>query len=181
MHLGLGFSSASARNDVNGIDDSSGGYALTLGWEFADTWSLEFFTSLGHSVTTGVPQNIYYPADTADYSLVFIGVGKSLWSLNDHDWTPWIEAGFAYAGLDWKTFYYQVSGGGLAGRRPGRAHGYYAPCPACAVHYPQLFNIRHLWGQRRYTFRASALAAAHVPVALNFLVRSLRTKLQCSI
>ncbi len=61
-----------------------------------------------------MPQNIYYPADTADYSLVFIGVGKSLWSLNDHGWTPWIEAGFAYAGLDWKTFYYQVSGGGLA-------------------------------------------------------------------
>ncbi len=37
VHLGLGFSSASVRNDVNGVDNSSGGYALALGWEFADT------------------------------------------------------------------------------------------------------------------------------------------------
>lgn len=113
LHLGLGYSNASVRSDASGVDGSSGGGALAFGWEFAETWSLEFFTSLGHSVTTGVPRNIYYPADKADYSLVFIGLGKSLWSLNDHSWTPWIEAGFGSAELYWHTYYYQVSGGGL--------------------------------------------------------------------
>lgn len=117
LHLGLGYSSASARSDANGVDGSAGGGALAFGWEFTDTWSLEFFASLGHSVSTGIPRNIYYPADKADYSLVFIGISKSLWSLKDHSWTPWIEAGFGLAELYWNTYYYQISGAGavLAG------------------------------------------------------------------
>lgn len=115
VHVGLGASTATVKNDADGVDASSGGVALSFGWEFAQTWSLEFFASLGHSVPTGVPQNIYYPPDSAEHGVLLLGVRKALWSLDDHRWTPWLEIGYGYAELYWNTFYYRVSGDGLAG------------------------------------------------------------------
>ena len=107
---GLGYSSVSVKNDANGVNGSSGYVAVAFDFEFADTWSLGMFMS-GGIVSTGDIQ--MYPPDSADYALLFIGLRKSLWSLNDHILTPWIEVGACLAGLVWHTYAYQTQGMGL--------------------------------------------------------------------
>ena len=111
VEVGLGFSGVWVANDANGVNGSSGYVALAFGFEFADTWSLGMFIS-GGFVTTGAIQP--YPADSADYAFLFVGLRKSLWSLNDHIWTPWIEAGYCFAALVWHTYAYKTDGKGLA-------------------------------------------------------------------
>lgn len=111
VDVGLGYSSVWVKNDINGVDGSSGYVAVAFGFEFADTWSLGMFMS-GGSVSTGDIQ--MYPPDSADYALLFIGLRKSLWSMNDHFLTPWIEVGAGITGLVWHTYAYQTRGVGLA-------------------------------------------------------------------
>ncbi|MGA2642380.1 MAG: hypothetical protein ABSG21_15930 [Spirochaetia bacterium] len=110
LDAGLGYSSVWVKNDANGVNGSSGYVAVAFDFEFANTWSLGMFMS-GGTVSTGDIQ--MYPPDSADYSLLFIGLRKSLWSLNDHIWTPWIEVGGGITGLVWHTYAYQTSGEGL--------------------------------------------------------------------
>ncbi|HVO40892.1 MAG TPA: hypothetical protein VMV03_17810 [Spirochaetia bacterium] len=113
LSVGLGVSNISVQNDANGVSGGSGSVAVAFGFELIDTWSVEMFMS-GGSVSTGVPQSIYYPPDTADYGILFAGIRKSLWSLNDHVLTPWIEVGAGFPSLVWHTYAYNTLGVGLA-------------------------------------------------------------------
>jgi hypothetical protein len=112
LDVGLGYSSVWVKNDANGVDGNSGYVAVAFDFEFADTWSLGMFIGGGRNLSTGDIQ--MYPPDSADYTLFFIGLRKSLWSLNDHILTPWIEVGGGITGLDWHTYAYQTRGVGLA-------------------------------------------------------------------
>lgn len=58
--------------------------------------------------------NIFYPADSAEYSILRISMRKSLWRLGERGWTPWVAAGSAYHYVNWDTFYYQLDGTGVS-------------------------------------------------------------------
>jgi hypothetical protein len=113
LDIGIGGSFVQVTNDTNGVDGSSSGPAAFFGFEFLDTWYVDMFASGGTGLATGVPPSICYPPDSADYEVLFLGLHKGLWSLNDHLFTPWIAAGMGLGALVWKTYAYHTSGIGL--------------------------------------------------------------------
>jgi hypothetical protein len=113
-YFGLGPSHASIHSDYSAIgDQSANGYAVVAGVEFGDTWSAEIFVSGGHKIATDTTQNIYYPPDSAEYSLADFRIRKSFWSLDEKNWTPWLGAGYGIGNVSWDNFFYNVSGSGL--------------------------------------------------------------------
>jgi hypothetical protein len=114
-YIGLGPSYASIHSDYSAIGSkSANGYAILAGLEFANTWSLEMFISTGHHISTDATRNIYYPPDSAEYSVVDFSIRKSIWPLDEKGWTPWIGAGFGIGEVYWDTYFYEITGTGLA-------------------------------------------------------------------
>jgi opacity protein-like surface antigen len=114
-YVGLGVSSLSLSSQYSSIDGRSGtGFTLLGGYEFASTWSAELSISAAKGIDTGPTQNISYPADSAEYSILRFSIRKSLWTFTERRWTPWVTAGTAYHYINWDTFYYQLDGTGLS-------------------------------------------------------------------
>lgn len=114
-YVGLGVSRLSLSSDYSSIDGRSGtGFTLFGGYEFASTWFAEFSVSAATDIDTGPTQNIYYPADSAEYSILRFSIRKSFWTFADRRWAPWVSAGAAYHYINWDTFYYQLDGTGLS-------------------------------------------------------------------
>ncbi len=114
-YIGIGASQASIHSNYSAIGSkSAGGYALLAGVEFAETWSVEMFVSAGHHIATGPTEKINYPPDTAEYSVVAFNLRKSIWSLEENGWTPWIAVGFGIGQVYWDTYFYELTGSGLA-------------------------------------------------------------------
>jgi outer membrane protein W len=113
-YFGLGIASLSLSTDYAPIGEQSGtGFVLIGGYEFASTWSFELSVS-ATDIDTGPTIGIYYPADSAEYSILRISLRKSLWSLVEKRWTPWLAIGGAYHYASWNTFYYQLDGTGAS-------------------------------------------------------------------
>jgi opacity protein-like surface antigen len=113
-YVGLGPSRLSLSSEYSAIDARSGtGFTLIGGIEFAPTGFAELSVSAA-SVDVGPTENIFYPADRAEYSILRFGIGKSLWALGERGWTPWVGAGWAYHYVNWESFYYQVDGTGVS-------------------------------------------------------------------
>ena len=80
-YVGLGLSRLSLASQYSAIDARSGtGFTLIGGIEFASTGFAELAVSSA-GVDTGPTENIFYPADSAEYSILRLGIGKSLWAL----------------------------------------------------------------------------------------------------
>ena len=113
--VGAGVSAASIDSDYSALGEQTGdGVAMAAAAEFAETWWLDAFMSLGHHLETGATENIYYPPDHADYGVVSVGVRKDFPLRPDGRWTPWLHAGFGVGDIMWDTYYYGISGVGLA-------------------------------------------------------------------
>lgn len=113
--VGGGVSMASIDSNYSAIgDQTADGVAMTAAGEFAETWWLDAFMSLGHRLETGTTENIYYPPDHAEYALISLGIRKAFPLPPDARWTPWLHAGLGVGDLMWDTYYYSVSGVGLA-------------------------------------------------------------------
>jgi hypothetical protein len=109
-YLGIGVASLSLDSQYASIDGRSGtGITLYGGYEFVPTWSVELSVSAA-DIDAGPTVNIFYPADSAEYSILRVSMRKSLWTLRERGWTPWVAAGSAYHYVNWDTFYYQLGG-----------------------------------------------------------------------
>ena len=114
-YLGLGVSRLSLASQYSAIDARSAtGFTLIGGIELAPTWFAELSVSAAEGIDTGPTENIFYPADSAEYSILRLGVGKSFWALAERRWTPWVSAGWSYHFINWDTFWYQVEGPGVS-------------------------------------------------------------------
>jgi hypothetical protein len=114
-YLGAGVASLSLDSQYASIDGRSGtGITLYGGYEFVPTWSMELSVTAATGIDTGPTVNIFYPADSAEYSVLRFGVRKSLWTLGERRWTPWVAVGVAYHYVNWDTFYYQLDGTGVS-------------------------------------------------------------------
>jgi hypothetical protein len=113
-YLGFGLARLSLDSEYASIDGRSGsGFVFYGGYEVAPTWALELSVSAA-DIDAGPTVNIFYPADSAEYSILRFGVRKSLWPLNGRRWTPWVTAGLAYHYVNWSTFYYYLEGFGVS-------------------------------------------------------------------
>lgn len=114
-YLGAGISNLSLSSQYSSIDGrSKTGFTLFGGYEFASTWFTELAVSSAAGIDTGPTENIYYPADSAEYSILRLSIGTSFWTFAERRWRPWIAAGMSYHYVNWDTFYYQLDGTGLA-------------------------------------------------------------------
>lgn len=114
-YVGLGISELSLSSEYSSIDGRSKlGFTLLTGYEFASTWFTEFSVSAASGIDTGPTVNIFYPADSAEYSILRFSIRKSFWTLAERRWTPWVAAGAAYHYINWDTFYYQLDGFGVS-------------------------------------------------------------------
>ena len=161
-YVGLGFASFSLGSQYSSIDGRSGsGFTLLGGFEFASGWSTEMSVSAATGIDTGPTQNIYYPADSAEYSILRFSVRKSLWALAERKWAPWIAAGTAYHYINWDTFYYQLDGVGLS---LGAGVDFeLAPSWRLRVQGTKhRFSVRDTYGDGPYSSRSSELSAAAI-------------------
>ena len=111
-YFGIGASQASIDSNYSAIGHkSAGGYAFLAGFEFARNWSMEMFVSGGHNISTGATENIYYPPDTAEYTMLALNLRLSIWSLEDNWWTPWIGVGLSIGDVSWNTYFYGLTSG----------------------------------------------------------------------
>jgi opacity protein-like surface antigen len=114
-YVGLGVSRLSLSSQHSSVDGRSGtGFTLFGGFEFASTWSAELSVSGATGIDTGPTPGIFYPADSAEYSILRLNVRKGFWTFTERRWTPWVTAGVAYHYINWDTFYYQLDGAGLS-------------------------------------------------------------------
>lgn len=114
-YMGLGISTLSLSSQDSSIDGrSKTGFTFFGGVEFASTWSVELSVSSATGMSTGPTENIYYPADSAEYGILRLGVRKSFWGFSERSWAPWVTAGTAYHYINWDTFAYQLDGTGVS-------------------------------------------------------------------
>ena len=114
-YVGLGVSRLSLNSEYSSVDGRSGtGITLFGGTEFAPTWFAELSISAASGIDSGPTENIFYPADSAEYDILRIAARKSFPGLADQSWTPWVTVGTAYHYVSWDTFYYQLDGSGLS-------------------------------------------------------------------
>lgn len=114
VYVGGGVSRFSLSSSNSAIDGrAANGVTIFGGVEFASTWSAELAISAAPEIDTGPTQNIFYPADSAEYSILRASIRKNFWKLTEHHWAPWIGAGTAYHYINWDTYYYYLHGAGL--------------------------------------------------------------------
>jgi opacity protein-like surface antigen len=114
-YIGLGVSNLALSSDYSSINGrSKTGFTLVGGYEFASTWFTELAVSSASGIDTGPTENIYYPADSAEYSILRVSIGTSFWTFAERRWKPWVAVGAAYHFVNWDTFYYQLDGTGLS-------------------------------------------------------------------
>ena len=158
-YFGLGFASLSLSSDYAPIDGQSGtGFALIGGYAFAQTWSIELSVSAA-DIDAGPTVGIYYPADSAEYSILRIAVRKSLWTLGEHAWTPWLAVGGAYHYVNWSTFYYQLDGTGAS----LGAGADFALAPSWSVRVQAMhnrFSASDTYGDGSYSSKTNELSAS---------------------
>jgi opacity protein-like surface antigen len=158
-YLGIGVASLSLDSQYASIDGRSGtGITLYGGYEFVPTWSVELSVSAA-DIDTGPTVNIFYPADSAEYSILRVSMRKSLWTLRERGWTPWVAVGVAYHYVNWDTFYYQLDGTGVslgAGVDFGLAPSWRLRLQAMR----NRFSARDTYGEGPFGTRSNELSAS---------------------
>lgn len=111
LFTGLGSSQISIESSSTAIDGrSSNGLTMFIGYAMSETWSMEVGLSDWHDLNVGPTQDISYPADTAEFSVISLGYRKSLWSVDDKGWAPWLMGGVGVASINWDSFFYSIGG-----------------------------------------------------------------------
>jgi opacity protein-like surface antigen len=114
-YLGLGVSRLALSSQYSALGTQSRtGFTMIGGIEFLPTWFAELAVSAAGGIATGPTENINYPPDTAEYSVLRWSVGKHFWPIAERGWTPWVAAGWGYNFVNWDTYYYVVDGTGLS-------------------------------------------------------------------
>ena len=156
-YLGLGATSLSLSSQYSAIDGGSGtGLTLLLGARL-DTWFVELAVG-GTGIDVGETENIFYPADSAGYGVLRLSVGKSLWPVAERGWTPWAALGWAYHGISWDTYAYQVDGTGLS-LGAGADFALPGPLRARLQAIWHRFDARDTYNYGPYSSRARELSA----------------------
>lgn len=89
------------------------GLQLQIGRD-ARNWGVEASVTLGISIATGEPPDIYYPDDTAEYGSLSVSLRRYFNLDSTSRLTPWAGLGIAFQDAFWDTYYYRVNGFGLA-------------------------------------------------------------------
>jgi hypothetical protein len=163
-YVGVGVSRLSLSSQYSSFDGRSGtGLTLFGGFEFAPTWSGEWSISGATGLNTGPTENIFYPADSAEYSVLRVGVRKSFSKFAEGQWTPWVTAGTAYHYISLDTFYYYLDGTGLSlggGVDVELARSWRARVQAMRHN----FSARDTYGYGPYSSRSTELSAGVIYV-----------------
>lgn len=113
-YVGLGVSAFSLSSDYSSVDGrNTTGFTIFGGTEITPTWDAELSVSAASDIKTGPTLNIYYPADSAEYSVLRISIRKSFWSFPERPWVPWVSVGSTYHYINWNTYFYQLAGSGV--------------------------------------------------------------------
>jgi|GEM_PF-654022 len=114
IYIGGGFSSVRLSSDHPSINDQSGpGYHLLVGSR-SENWGIELAATGGLSFDTGPTPGIFYPADTAEYGNLDLGVKRYFHPERYSELSPWVGAGFGIHFITWDTYYYNVDGYGYS-------------------------------------------------------------------
>jgi len=161
-YLGAGVSSLSLASQYSAIGTrGTSGFTMIGGIEFAAGWFVEVAASVAGGIETGPTENIYYPADTADYGIVRLSIGKHFWPIAERGWTPWAAAGRASHQIYWNTFAYEVSGSGLS----LGAGVDFQPAPPWRVRLQAIrhrFSAHDTYGYGPYSGRTNEVSAAAI-------------------
>jgi len=114
FYIGGGVSLVTLNSDHPSINDQNGiGYLLFAGTKY-DKWGIELAATGGPSFSTGPTPGIYYPEDSAEYTILDLGIKRYFHPKNTTNLSPWIGAGLGLHFIDWSTFYYNVDGYGYS-------------------------------------------------------------------
>ena len=103
----------SVNSDHSSIDGQSGfGYQLIQGIRWKHT-GFEL-TMGGVTIDTKEVTDIYYPADSAEYSIIDV-TAKYHFRINDNDrFIPWAGIGTGFHFVNWDSYVYSISGVGFS-------------------------------------------------------------------
>lgn len=158
-YLGFGVSNLSLTSQYSAIGTRSAtGFTLFGGADFLPTWFWELSVS-ANEFDVGQTENIYYPPDRAEYSILRFSIAKQFWRIAERGWTPWAAVGSSYHYIGWKTYFYEVSGSGLslgagADFEPAR------PWRIRLQAFRHRFSAHDNYGYGPYSSRTSELSAA---------------------
>lgn len=111
LYLGIGFNQMAVRGDALESGKSGAGMNFIVGGRLFGPVSLDITVdALAEHVNTRPTTDIYYPADTAEYSTMRLALKFDLFDLSKEGWTPWISVGQVFAFLLWDTYFYNQDG-----------------------------------------------------------------------
>ena len=114
FYLGGGFSSVKLDSDHPSINDQNDtAYYLLVGSR-SEKWGFELATTGGMSFSTGETPGIYYPADSAEYGILDIGIKRFFNPEVSPKLYPWLGVGLGLHFISWNTYYYNVDGYGYS-------------------------------------------------------------------
>jgi len=114
MYLGIGPSWGNISSDALTNDHNLSGFSFVWGFRGKGIVSPELVASGYGNLRTKQTVNIYYPEDTAEYTILNFNMKFDLLSLPKRGWTPWVSLGYAVHILMWDSYFYDQLGGGFA-------------------------------------------------------------------
>lgn len=115
LYLGIGVNQMAVKGDALQSGQSGAGMNFIVGGRLFGPVSLDITAdALFDHPATKPTTDIYYPADTADYSTLRLALKFDFLDLAKETWTPWISVGQVFAFLMWDTYWYNLSGSGFS-------------------------------------------------------------------
>lgn len=114
FYLGGGFSSVKLDIDHPSINSQSGTAYYILAGTRSEKWGFEAAATGGMSFSTGETPGIYYPADSAEYGILDLGIKRFFNPEANPKLFPWLGVGLGLHFISWSTFWYNVDGYGYS-------------------------------------------------------------------
>jgi opacity protein-like surface antigen len=115
QYVGLGVSRFSINSEHPSIDDQSiTGISLLFGFRYRNH-VIELSMGGGSGIEAGPTSDIYYPADSADYSAITLSYQYQFRGLRLADNVfPYLGLGYNFNSINWENYVYDHSGDGYA-------------------------------------------------------------------
>ncbi|TAL17649.1 hypothetical protein EPN96_04865 [bacterium] len=112
MYLGLGLVGGRVASDsLTYESEGVSGFDFTLGYRFVEQFSFDLsIVGANEYLPVKPTSNIYYPGDSAEFSVLYLGVKADLFPMSETGWTPWLGFGFAFPFLSWRNYWYSQDG-----------------------------------------------------------------------
>lgn len=111
FNVGGGGGLLAVSSDALSGSGRGGGYTVFTGYRFTDRLTLDLaVTALGGKPRTHPTQEISYPADRAEVSVIDLRLRVDLVSADRHRVIPWLGAGLGVVTLTWQEFFYSEQG-----------------------------------------------------------------------